>query len=429
MDSIQALRMALKPLLGLLLDKENKDVNAVSPNIQEDFYHLEEESYRDEEHLKSTKRAYVEPADPFQVLITRPKGARWPVLEYFVDGSIRSIYIGSIQTHRYVFPMHISQIGVAVLLRSKEELKCHIPFEQRFVIVLPISYLGDASKIKINKIISEMPKEISDKVLLIDTVETVDAEELKEISDVPKTRYDLLRMRALRRARYEMQRLEDKVLYRLADDVKEFPNSYVVVDGTLLDKGSYKGNIVDNDDELLKQCIGVSKSFTIRLLEGIELGPQSKTMSEEQKAKISMEYQKLFFKFSKGVRTPLFHLSPKLTGIKFRKPRLSWYLKLHSSGEVGGDPMSGIVRLDITCHHKNRIEKEVSEKKPSSFINDLSYALYQERLPVAYEDRRWHNLLYPIYVVEKCIKSNFCSLETLKGLFYSILREVKGASE
>jgi len=424
-DSIQSLKETLSPVLGVLIDRKNKDVRAVSPKIQEDFYHLEEESYKDEEHLKQTKRAYIEPVIPFQKIVTRPKCARWPIVEYFIDGSIRSLYVGSIQTRRYVFPMHISQIGVSVLRRFNEELTCHI-HEQKFVIIFPISYLGQTTKTKIEKIKSEIPKEAKDKTLLIDTLETVSEDELKDISDAQKTRYDLLRLRALRRARYEMQRLEDLTLYKLADEIKLFPNTFIVVDGTLLDKGSYKGNIKESDDELLKQCIGVSKSFTVRLLEGVELGPKSKKLSEEKRSQVGMEFQRIFSKFVEGVRTPLFHLSPKTTGIRFRKPRLSWYLKLHSSKEVGGDPMSGIVRLDITDYHKSKIEKEIKDHGHSSLINDLSYIIFEERFPVAYRDKRWHNLLYPIHVVENCIKSNFCSTETLKGVFYSILRDVRG---
>lgn len=166
MQTIQALRETLKPVLGVLLDKESKDVQTVSPRIQEEFYSIEEESYKDEAHLRKTKRAWLEPADPFQISISRPKVVHWPVMEYFVDGSIRSLYIGSIQTHRYVFPMHISQIGVSVLYRSKNELKCYRPPSLKFVIVLPISYLGDTTRSKINKIKLKIPQEISEKVQL-----------------------------------------------------------------------------------------------------------------------------------------------------------------------------------------------------------------------------------------------------------------------
>jgi hypothetical protein len=69
-------------------------------------------------------------------------------------------------------------------------------------------------------------------------------------------------------------------------------------------------------------------------------------------------------------------------------------------------PFSGVVKIEKVLVTEDEIENGLS----SDEIDLISANIINERCPVAYgTDTRWANHLYPIYLTEKYIKSQYIS--------------------
>lgn len=82
----------------------------------------------------------------------------------------------------------------------------------------------------------------------------------------------------------------------------------------------------------------------------------------------------------------------------------SWYLKIR---DVGGSPLSGIVRIETNIENKENID-------------EISRSVLKHRLPVKRNITSWESQIYPYHVCEKSVNSALPSKEevesALKGL-------------
>jgi hypothetical protein len=138
------------------------------------------------------------------------------------------------------------------------------------------------------------------------------------------------------------------------------------------------------DPRIFYNVIGVSKSFNPNLT-GILRG----------KTQIGAILSKLQF----AERTPVYKYEAERNTIG------AWYLRIRERKDIN-NPLDGIIKIE-----KMAMEKDIeNEGFLSNIIDNISSFLLYERNPTCHgKDRRWANHLYPIYLTEKYLKSNFLS--------------------
>ena len=109
-------------------------------------------------------------------------------------------------------------------------------------------------------------------------------------------------------------------------------------------------------------------------------------------------------------RTPAYMYESNIAGyVSF----VIWYLRIRDT-KYTSSPFEGIVKIE-----KILITEEEKENGLNSEEIDLISAnIINERNPVCYgRDKRWANHLYPIYLTESFIKSNYLSNPFFINLF------------
>jgi hypothetical protein len=109
------------------------------------------------------------------------------------------------------------------------------------------------------------------------------------------------------------------------------------------------------------------------------------------------------------VNLPIFHRTAAAESkneigndyIKLRK--IIWYVRLKER-ERTSNPLSGVIKLEIRLAKNIELDPELIDK--------ISAHIIAERNPTCYgDDSRWANHLYPIYLTESFIKSQYISNE------------------
>jgi hypothetical protein len=192
--------------------------------------------------------------------------------------------------------------------------------------------------------------------------------------------YYQLRNRALQKAKDMRLEVEDGLIRRWRTVCND-PNYYLVVDGTLMNF---------RDEQNVRQCVGVSKSFGSRYFD----------VTENHRIMQMREFERSWtFRFHK----------PEEDLYRGARERISWYLRLRS--RPNADPEFGLIRVEISRYY--------SDNAPE-WAERFSKSLLSERLPTSYPDPRWDKHLYPIRECENYLSSIMPSIttiaESMKGL-------------
>jgi len=90
-----------------------------------------------------------------------------------------------------------------------------------------------------------------------------------------------------------------------------------------------------------------------------------------------------------------------------------WYLRIREVS-VTESPFAGVVKVEKVLVSDHEIENGLS----SDEVDLISANIINERSPVAYgNDTRWANHLYPVYLTEKYVKSQYISDYHFLNLF------------
>jgi hypothetical protein len=142
------------------------------------------------------------------------------------------------------------------------------------------------------------------------------------------------------------------------------------------------------NEDSIKQCIGVSKSFGSRYF---DLDAHNRIMRMK-------EFERSWtFRF----HDPDAPVSDQRMG---SRERISWYLKLRTRPHT--DPEFGLVRVEISKQHAN---------DSASYADRFSRSLLSERLPTTYSAPRWHNHLFPVCGCESYLSSIIPSISTINA--------------
>ncbi len=276
---------------------------------------------------------------------------------FFEDGRQRTIHIGVIPVtygqHNALIPVHYFVVAAVILKREDKQLKVwQQPLIRQGILV-------ERSLVPNHYLLEDFERS---GLTVIDT-------------NTQGGDYYQLRSRALQRAKTQRLEIENDLIrqWRQSDEARDH---FLVVDGTLMNF---------RDEENVRRCIGVSKSFGTRYF----------NVSENNKIMRMGEFERSWtFQFHEPDDD--IRLGPR--------ERISWYLRLRR--RPNADPEFGLVRVEISRAYSDEAS-ELAER--------FSRSLLSERLPTSYPYPRWDKHLYPIRECENYLSSVMPSIETINA--------------
>jgi len=344
----------------LLPDVEEREERAyIEENIFDTIYeHSKEGSW----WLKDISR----PTPP----VTRNE---YHLYRYFLDGSFRSYFLGTVIEGDRSSPIHYAQVGACVIFRFDDGTVTPELLEIRHFIFVNKKSLSDVAWEKLDRLIKGTASILED---------------LSVIDDYSKTLGEVdLRIRAGSKIRYKTRELEAKLLKSILNKLNQ--KTWLIVDGSLMFQPILR-TLQEQYKETIPPVLGVSKNFRKEPQFVFGRGPKAKRFS----------IYSLLAHLKHEHRTPAFSA---LDG-----QVVFWYVRLRPQGQLDY-PLMGVVKCELVTSD--------SKPVPTELIDQLSSCLVAERnvTPHGY-DRRWHVHLYPIFLAERFILNSFYSREVIQQL-------------
>ncbi|MEM2941764.1 MAG: hypothetical protein QW304_09495 [Thermoproteota archaeon] len=320
-------------------------------------------------------------------------------LNYFVDGSVRSVRALDGVEGNFVFPIVIGQIGAASITRNDNTEPIKHLLEMDIVLLIPLSKLSDTLRLQLNRQFASTI--LADKIH--DPLHRRDASGVDHYDE--ERDYAELRSRAARRAKDLMAGIERKVLEQCVNSLSKDETQLVVIDGSLFSPLKE----AQMPEDKIHRVIGVSKSFSMTPLILME---QYLNRNDCIRRLVNLR---------EGERTDAIelHIDPDWV--------ITWYQRIRPQEQVES-PLDGIVKVEThfadypACQSRNVKRRLSSTRKNWSEVWDaIANVIYSERMPVPFHEDRWHALIYPIYCCERLLKSSFLSVEVLRGLCARII--------
>ncbi|MBR1730450.1 MAG: hypothetical protein IJ728_13115 [Selenomonadaceae bacterium] len=314
------------------------------------------------------------------------------VLNYFLDGSrhvfkVDDIAFNDFDKSKVIYPVIAGQIGVGCCRRVDKKLTCE-NFIREFVLSLPqIANIDDNNGF--------FPAIV---------------QQLNEIPQVKRLGIEFSKILGYRSSRTEkkfedlgvaliqkrMMDQEQSMVSALVRAGKLNQDNYLVKDGSLEYKFDLAVKKNDKDSQRFKQnynyVIGVSKKF-------------NPTVCANSKGKSDPGFI---------ADLPIYNRTPaacfiSISGVEFAV----WYIRIRDR-KYTYNPFDGVIKVEKMLVTKSEIDDGMN----SDLIDYLSALLINERNPVCYgSDLRWANHIYPIYLTEQYIKSQYISKEMFLQLF------------
>jgi len=289
--------------------------------------------------------------------------------KFFIDGSLRTYYLGTALEGNRSFPLELAQIGAAVMQRDQKGKvsPVHGAVKTKLLLLMPRGQLG----------VSDTVWERLAALNTADGFFTVfDTAEKTSHTPTDPT-LENLRTRAGGIARNRMHKLEIEMISRT--DGTRSDGSWLILDGAV------------KLDEFIKtpNLSGVAKNF--RKDPRFNFGKKKMERKDITAILAGLPY---------GHRTVAF--SAHDSQVAF------WYVRLREQKELDY-PLMGVVKVELPRPNRDPVEAELADL--------LSRALVAERNVTPHgQDRRWHCHLYAIYLAEQAIKNSFQSRDVLMGM-------------
>uniref|UniRef100_A0A7V4DYH3 NurA domain-containing protein n=1 Tax=Dictyoglomus thermophilum TaxID=14 RepID=A0A7V4DYH3_DICTH len=361
----------INPVLNLL-GSEIKILPAIGGAVEE-LQHADEEEVEDKIiNKKDIIETFAETPEPKPNNLYRktPPLSRKEkhMFRFFIDGSLKTYFLGTGIEGTRSFPIELAQIGSAVIRREDDgTLKVH---ERRLKIILLLP--------KKNQGVSDTVWEELRKIEKPNFFEVVDFTLPDPLADTKSDPRD----KAGAKARSSMHKLEIELIK--STDPYRNENSWLILDGSIKFVEEDIWNTWKNNPNV----VGIAKSFRKDLIFQID-----------RRLKKRIDITTLLAGLPYGHRTVAFGA--------FEGQVAFWYVRIREQKEVDY-PLMGVIKVEYPCLDRNPI--------PSELADLISSALIAERNVTPYGlDRRWHCSLYPIYVAEQVIKNSFFSKEVLMG--------------
>ncbi len=283
-------------------------------------------------------------------------------IKYFIDGSRRTYVIGYMTYGEKFLPIVAGQAGAACCLREGKRLK-KVRLDKNIYLLLP----NVMESYEIDNITQMLKSESFIEV-------KVETYKYKEEQNKPPVEFAIAKLNAI------MQEKEISILKWLTVNKRLNSESLVVVDGSLQFQKTRDVNF-DN-------VIGISKTYRVNF-SGI---------TKPKKRQLGVVLKDLDY----GYRTPVFQVKDSPIGF--------WFLRIRQKKALMS-PLDGIIKIEMFTQGNDEV-------LDSAMVDNISMFLVLERNPVCYGvDKRWQNLLYPIYLTEKLLKGAFLSDRFFINLF------------
>jgi len=357
---------SITPLLDIL-GKQIKILPATGGAVEE-LQHPDQEEIEDIVINKDvevvTSFAETPEPDPQNIYRTTPPLSRTEkhLFRFFIDGSIRTYFLGTGIEGTRSFPIELAQIGSTVIKREDDGQLTVLAHKHRIILLLPKQNgISDTLWHRIQNI--EKPE----------WLEVVDFTLPDILTDTKKDPRD----KAGAKARHEMHKLEIELISS-TDSLRD-KNNWLILDGAVKLTDFIKAPYL----------IGVAKSFskTPQFYLGKKRRPKSEDIT--------------------SILAGLPHAHRTVVFSAYDGQVAFWYVRLREQRELDYLLM-GVVKVELPCPDRKPV--------PSELADLISSALVAERNVTPYGlDRRWHATLYPIHVAEQVIKNRFFSREVLMG--------------
>lgn len=313
-----------------------------------------------------------------------------PLFKYFLDGSRRVYKIDDIAYDQKVYPIITGQIGVGCCKRENKIIK-KLLFKRENVIVLPIDANPDStrheqyfenirSKINEQSQKSRIPFNI-DKILYYTPRKDEDSKD----QAVAKVQDRMIEMEK----DLVSDLVKNKFLSRDAYLIKDGSLEYNEYNSSSQNKYSY-ATIRDN----YSSVVGVSKSFNPSLAP-----KKNHTSMAKDIAELPVYH-----------RTPAFMYSSAHTG---QEKFAVWYVRIREADHCQS-PFDGVVKVEKILVKDSEQENGLNTNE----IDLISANIINERNPVCYgNDNRWANHIYPVYLTETFVKSQYVSNTFFLNIF------------
>ncbi len=299
--------------------------------------------------------------------------AKRHLFRYFLDGSLRSYFLGTALEGDRSTPVHYAQIGACVLHRNDNGTVQRKHLVVKHLLLVSRQRISNEAWAFLESMCQNTPAMLED-LTAPDTI-------TRTYGDVD------LRVRAGGKVRFKMRELEAQVMEGVLQNLGE--ETWLIMDGSLMFQPILQ-TLQERYKESVPPVLGVSKNF--------RKDPQ--------------------FVFGRGPRAERFSIYSLLANLhhEHRTAAFSayggqvvfWYVRLRPQGQVDY-PLMGVVKCELVTPNR--------EPVPSELIDLLSSILVAERNVTPHgRDRRWHAHLYPIFLAEQAIRNAFYSREVVQQL-------------
>jgi hypothetical protein len=309
-----------------------------------------------------------------------------PLFHFFLDGSRKTYKIDDIEINGNVYPILAGQIGVACCQRFPlpEDNFKKARFENKIVLSLPKAANPNAGDVTL------FFNSLTNKINQLDSLKKRGIEISKILPYNSKkqedgTKYEHL---AIATIQDEMIETEKKIVANLYSENLINADRYLIKDGSLqytpMGKGDFKELIKFKNH--YKSVVGVSKMFNPELC---------RDKNDKSNA-------------DKIAELGLFHRTP---AYRYKSERVGevcfaiWYVRIREK-KYSSSPFAGVLKMEKILITDEEIENGVDSQE----VDLITANIINERNPVCYgKDDRWANHLYPVYLTESYVKSQYLS--------------------
>ena len=296
--------------------------------------------------------------------------------QFFLDGSIRTYYLGEQVENGRSYPLIATEVASAAITRSDDGKPSVAGFMRKIALLIPPSPPMLPETIHELMELRERMASAAGRFKL--DVVKLEREEHKEGVD--------LRTSLLGKARAVMHDVEHSLAHR----IRRKEGEWLVLDGAIR-KHEFLG---------LKETIGLAKSFS--------RNPIFRTRDRG-----IIDVVALVSELREGQRTAVFKHTPEndseSSGSDWAKVAF-WYMRLRSGKGLEG-PLQGVVKIDY------HLEEDRLDSADVELVNTISRALAAEKYVSPYPTPRWHAHIYPIFTAENYIKASLLSPLVFRGYF------------
>jgi len=366
----------LQPALAALSD--GPKILPATGQAQEYLQQFDVDEYYDRirtEDYKKVSEVMESPGGRLYVDVPPLPRSEQHVFRYFVDGSVKTFFLGTLVEHERNTPVLLGQIGAAAVKRE-DDGHVHVrstDLRKAVILLLNRDQVSDAVWNNADAALRN-----ARAAVLMRLVDTKEDDPYNSSKSFGKNKEP--RSRAAHKANWEMRLLERELLRDLLVE-HDNTGAWIAVDGGLGKEFKLK--------EFNQGFLGVIKNFSKNQV--FELTSRGRTLR--------LSLYELLARLDVNQRTAAFARGDGHV--------VFWYLRIREQKHLEY-PMMGVIKIE----YPNPLREMVN----SDLIDHLSRALVAERTVSPHgKDRRWHAHLYPIFLAEQVIKNGFYSDEVLQA--------------